>query len=89
MMTRDFIIEHNGGVVACPHYLCDFTDLEANARANRAGKFAYSPNSLVPHHWRNVDDEAYRRADKRRAAARDVFTARKALGFPDDYERIL
>jgi len=89
MMTRDFIIDHNGGVAACPHYLCDFTDVEANARATRAGKFSYSPNSLVPHHWRRVDDEAYRRADKRRSKAREVFIKRKVAGFPDDYERIL
>ena len=89
MMTRDFIIEHNGGVMVCPYYLCDFVDLEANARAKRAGKFAYSPNSHVPHYWRVVDDEGYRRADKRRSKAKEVFITRKALGFPDDFERIL
>ena len=89
MMTRDFIIEHNGGVAACPHYICDFTDVEASARAKKANKFAYANNAIVKHNWRVIDDDGYRRADTRRSEARAVFKEREKNGFPDDYERII
>ena len=89
MMTREFIIKYNGGVVACPHYRVDFTDVEICERAKRAGVFSYCPDALVVHHWRVNDDEGYREADKHRAAARKVYEARKAKGFPNDYEPIL
>lgn len=89
MMTRDFIIDHNGGVAACPYYPVDFVDVEASIRAQCAGCFAYAPNARVVHHWREVDDEGYRRADTKRKEARRIFNERKAAGFPDDYEPIL
>jgi GT2 family glycosyltransferase len=89
LMTKDFIIEENGGVLACPHYLCDFTDVEACLRAQRVNKFAYASEAKVTHHWREVDDEAYKRADGKRKAMKVLFEKRKEMGFPDDYERII
>ena len=89
IMARDFIIQHNGGVAACPHYRVDFTDVEACERAKRAGVFAYCPDAFVIHHWRRVDDDGYREADKHRKDARRVYERRKAEGFPDDFERII
>jgi hypothetical protein len=32
-------------------------------RAQRVNKFAYASEAKVTHHWREVDDEAYRRSD--------------------------
>jgi glycosyltransferase involved in cell wall biosynthesis len=89
LMTRDFIVQYNGGVAACPHYLCDFTDVEACERAKKVNRFAYAPKSIVKHHWRVVDDEGYKRADTRRAEAMKVFMMRKVQNYPDDYEAIV
>jgi hypothetical protein len=89
LITRDFIVEHNGGVVACPHYYCDFVDVELTERAKAVNKFAYADKSMVIHHWREHDDMGYRKADDKRSEMRGVYLRRKANNFPDDYERII
>ena len=88
-LTRDFIIHHNGGVVCCPHYFADFTDVEIIERAKIHNEFAYAEHARVIHHWREIDDEAYKRGDERRTEARGVYLRRKANNFPNDYERII
>jgi hypothetical protein len=76
-------------VAACPHYFADFTDVEIVERGKRAGCFAYAAEARILHHWREVDDEAYRRGEGRRKAAKQVHLLRKMAGYPDDYERII
>lgn len=88
-LTRDFILNHNGGVVCCPHYFADFTDVEIIERAKKVNQFVYAEHARIFHHWREVDDEAYKRGDSRRAEAKEIYLRRKALGFPDDYEAII
>lgn len=88
-MTRPFIRNVNGGVACCPHYYADFTDVEIIERAESCNEFAYAAQSRIVHHWREEDDEAYRRGDARRMQAREIYLARKAKGFPDDYEAII
>jgi glycosyltransferase involved in cell wall biosynthesis len=88
-ITRDFIRNHNGGVVCCPHYFADFTDVEIIDRARVVNEFAYAEHARIFHHWREIDDEAYKRGDERRTEARGIYLRRKALGFPDDFERII
>jgi hypothetical protein len=43
---------------------------------------------MLIHHWREVEDEAYKRADARRADAKTIFLNREVNGFPDDFEPI-
>lgn len=88
-MTRSFVRNVNGGVVCCPHYFADFTDVEVIERAKKVNEFAYASESRIVHHWREVDDEAYRRGDARRKEARKIYEDRKAKGFPNDHERIV
>lgn len=88
-MARSFIRDINGGVVCCPHYLADYCDVEVIERAKKVNQFAYAEHARIFHHWREVDDEAYKRADERRTEARGIFVRRKAEGFKDDYERII
>ena len=88
-LTRDFIIRHNGGVVCCPHYFADFTDVEIIERAKIHNEFAYAEQARVIHHWREIDDEAYKRGDERRSEARGIYLRRKANNFPDDYPPII
>lgn len=88
-LTRGFIRNTNGGVVCCPHYYADFTDVEVIDRANLSNEFSYAEKAKIIHHWREVDDDAYRRGDERRTEARGIYLRRKALGFPNDYEPII
>lgn len=88
-MTRDFIIQYNGGVVAIPHYRVDFTDYESCIRARNARKFAYAENSLVKHHWRILDDNGYRTADNYRKQMKTIYKERMIMGFPNDFMPIL
>lgn len=88
-MTRNFIRNVNGGVVCCPHYFADFTDVEIIERAKKVNQFAYAAEAKVIHHWREIDDEAYRRGDTRRAEAKKIYLERKAQGFPDNYKAII
>ena len=90
LMTRDFVIEHMGGVAAQPFYFCDWTDMEATARARRAGKFTWAEKAVVKHLWDGPKgDPAYIRAAKMRPAVRLIWNDRKERGFPDDFEPII
>lgn len=84
-MTRDFIVNHNGGVAACPHYKADFVDVEACERAKRDNVFGYCEQAKVIHHWREIDDEGYKKADPLRKEMKLLYEQRKANGFPNDY----
>jgi len=89
LMTRDFVIDHNGGVVACPHYPVDFVDLELTMRGNNAGEFVYASEAVVKHLWRQTEDEAYKRADTRRKEARLIYLNRVKNNFPNDWKPII
>jgi glycosyltransferase involved in cell wall biosynthesis len=90
LMTRDFIIDHMGGVAAQPFYHADFTDMEACARARRVGKFAWAENALVRHHWNGPHgDLGYDRATEQRPRMKPLYEKRKEMNFPNDFEAIL
>ena len=74
---------------SCPHYFADFSDVEIIERAKKVNEFAYAENARIIHHWREIDDEAYKRGDDRRTEARGIYLRRKANNFPNDYERII
>lgn len=90
LMTRDFIVKYNGGVAAAPFYHADYTDMEANARARRAGCWAWAEQALVRHHWGGPQgDLGYKNASAKRPQMKPLYEKRKAAGFPDDFEAIL
>jgi hypothetical protein len=92
LMTRDFIVQYHCGVVVWECYACDFTDLESDLRARRAGKWIWAQDAFVPHLWlgkQDKDDVSYKLAAERRPGQREIYEARLKAGFPDDQERII
>lgn len=90
LMTRDFIVEHNGGVAASPFYFCDWTDMEADRRARKAKKWAWAQKASVKHLWLGpTGDEGYRRAYAQRKNVRPIYEERERLGFPNNFEPII
>lgn len=83
IMTRDFIVQHHGGVAAVPHYKVWGVDTEACDRAMAAGQYYKTQQQCVVHHHAGLPSEEQRRETKR------IYNARRAAGFPDDFERIL
>lgn len=89
LMSRRFIIEELGGVVAWG-YEHSFTDREANERAKRANRYAWCEAARVYHaHWLFGDrpqDSTDTRLLGSHSAAEQRFRDRQAAGFPDDQE---
>jgi len=93
LMSRRFIAEHMGGVVAWDCYKHSFNDREANARARRAVRYAWCENAHVTHnHW-IFGDRAQDGTDTRLLGLHPVseraFLYREAQGFPDDFEPVI
>lgn len=93
LMSRRFIAEHMGGVVAWDCYKHSFNDREANARARRAGRYAWCEGARVLHkHW-IFGDRAQDGTDTRLLGLHPVseraFQYREAQGFPDDFEPVI
>lgn len=92
-MTREFIVQHHGGVMAIPHYRSWGLDEEATIRAKRANQFAYAERAVLEHrHWvwgKAEQDENYKRA--RPAHDYDIMICkmRESRGFPDDFEAVI
>jgi glycosyltransferase involved in cell wall biosynthesis len=90
LMTRDFIIEHHGGVAAIPHYTSWCLDDEAQLRAKRVKKLVRADNAVVVHtKTKYSDDEGYRMGRDLRDENKLLFGRRLMLGFPDDFEPII
>ena len=90
LMTRDFIIDYNGGVAAAPCYACDYTDMEADRRARRAGKWIWAKDALVKHDWKGpYGDETYRRATAVRSGMKSIYLEREKQNFPNNFPPIL
>ena len=83
LMTRDFIIEHHGGVMVVPHYKGWCPDIEAITRARRAGKFGYAPNAIVVHEWHGSASNNYA------VEGWALLEQRRAAGWIDDFPPIL
>lgn len=90
LMTRQFMIEHHGGVAAVPHYFTWGLDTEACQRAIRAGKYYKALDAIVLHDWRGPDgDETYTMGRARREETKEIYKQRELLDFPDDFEPII
>ena len=83
LMTRDFMVEHHGGVMAVPHYSGWSLDIEAVERASRVGKYFFVEKARLVHDWHGSATRIKCNRDKA------IFEARKAVGFPDDFESII
>lgn len=90
MMSRRFIIEVLGGVVAWDFYKHSFNDREANARAHAAGRYAWCEDARVYHHHWIFGDRPQDTTDTRllgeHPESQRWFEYRQATGFPNDYE---
>lgn len=93
LMSRRFIVEVLGGVVAWDFYRHSFNDLEVNERAKRAGRYAWCQDAHVTHeHWLFGDrpqDATDTRTLGDHAAAQEIYGRRAAAGFPVDYEPVI
>jgi hypothetical protein len=93
LATRDFLVEHNGGVLLTPHYKAWYTDPEICARARRAGKYLWKEGAVVEHRHPDFGlaeiDETYDRGKRYYALDAEIFANRQARGFPDDFEPII
>jgi glycosyltransferase involved in cell wall biosynthesis len=93
LMSRRFIVEVLGGVVAWDCYRHSFNDREANARAVAAGRYAWCENARVYHrHWLFGDrpqDETDTRLLGEHPESERVFLERQAAGFPNTYEAVI
>lgn len=88
LMSRRFIVEVLGGVVAWEFYGHSFNDAEVNERARAAGRYAWCEEARVYHsHWL-FGDRAKDATDTRtlgdHAEAERIFKQRRAEGFPND-----
>lgn len=93
MVSKRLIREAFGGVIAWECYRHSFNDCEANARAKRAGRYAWCEQAHVQHtHWlfggRGQDETDTRNLAYHPVSER-TFAVRAAAGFPDDFEAII
>lgn len=90
MMSRRFVVEVLGGVVAWPCYQHSFNDREANARAQQAGRYAWCEDARVLHrHWIFGDrpqDPTDTRLLGGHPESQRMFEQRAAAGFPNDLQ---
>lgn len=93
LMSRRFVVEVLGGVVAWDFYRHSFNDLEVNERAKAAGRYAWCETAHVTHeHWTFGDrpqDSTDTRTLGDHAAAEATYHARRAAGFPIDYSPVI
>jgi hypothetical protein len=93
MMTREFIINHHGGVMAVPHYRSWGIDEEATSRAKKENQFFYAENSILEHRhflWeKSKIDLTYSTA--KTSHDYDVFicSIRRARSWPNDFEAVI
>lgn len=93
LMSRRFVVEVLGGVVAWECYRHSFTDVETNERAKRARRYAWCEDAHVLHsHWtygERSQDETDSRNFAEYAESQRIFQEREAAGFPTDYKAVI
>jgi hypothetical protein len=93
LMSRRFIVEVLGGVVAWPEYRHSFNDLETTERAKRANRYRWCEDARVDHeHWLFGDrgmDETDQRELPNHPGSQEGYLRRAAAGFPNDYDPVI
>jgi GT2 family glycosyltransferase len=93
LMSRRFVIEVLGGVIAWPCYSHSFNDVEASERAKRAGRYAWCADAHVHHnHWlwgERPQDDTDTRSLPGHGHSMQTYEQRAAAGFPDEFEAVI
>jgi glycosyltransferase involved in cell wall biosynthesis len=93
LMSRRFVTECLGGVIAWDCYRHSFNDREANARARLAGRYAWCAEARVAHrHWifgERPQDPTDTRLLGEHPESQLAFDEREAAGFPNDYLAVI
>jgi hypothetical protein len=93
LVSRRFIVEVLGGVIAWECYRHSFNDVEITERAKRAGRYAWCEDARVHHsHWLfggRPQDATDARNLTDYSASQAVYMQRAAAGFPNDYEPVI
>jgi hypothetical protein len=93
LMSRRFIVEVLGGVVAWQDYKHSFNDLETTERARRAGRYRWCEDARVDHeHWifgNRSRDETDERELPNHPGSQEGYLRRAAAGFPNDYDPVI
>ncbi len=93
IITRQGIIDHCGGCLMPPCYKTTFVDNEIAARIRRAGQYTWCKQAIAEHqHFGNGKapvDRSYLTMSRYFYEDQPVFEARKAAGFPDDFEAVV
>lgn len=93
LMSRRFVVEVLGGVVAWEAYRHSFNDREANARARDAGRYAWCEGAGVLHrHWIFGDrpqDATDTRLLGEHPESQRAFDERQASGWPAEREAVI
>lgn len=93
LMSRRFIVEVLGGVVAWDFYEHSFNDVEVNERAKAAERFIWAQDAHVFHeHWTYGDrpqDATDSRTLHRHSESAQRYRERAAAGFPIDYPPVI
>lgn len=84
LMTREFIIQHHGGVMAIPWYDGWWLDVEACQRAKRVGMLIHALDANIKHDWKGAAGTGghYERN-------KQIYDARKKANFPNDFEAVI
>lgn len=93
LMSRRFVVEVLGGVVAWDCYRHSFNDVEANERARAAGRYKWCEEARVEHeHWvfgSRAQDHTDRRSLDDHPASEAAFIGRRKRGFPNEYDAVI
>ena len=93
LVSRRFITECLGGVIAWECYRHSFNDVEMSERAKAAGRYIWAKDAHVHHeHWLFGDrpkDETDNKNLGGHPQSERIFQERQAAGFPNDYEAVI
>jgi hypothetical protein len=89
MVSRSYAVDKWGGVMICPLYDHNYTDWEAQKRAEADGVYLWARDAHVEHEhfdWdKNLWDDTYAITRAKLDEDRALYERREAAGFPNDY----
>jgi hypothetical protein len=93
MMSRDFCVEHHGGVLAFPSYHQYYTDVESWRRAKKVDRYRWAFQAKVEHmhpEWNKAKTDAtYELSSPKFDQDKAIFMRRMEENFPNDFEAVV
>lgn len=93
VLSREFIVARQHGVLCVPHYRSWGLDVETTARAQKAGAYHWLRDVLVehrhPHFGKAPMDDTYRVGYSKHAYDMMILKARERANWPDDFEAVI